>query len=95
MKQIPIKTAEEFAKEIVENKPHLIEIEDEVQKVDPEGIEPSIHPCHGRVLPVYYGPPIKIKMVDDVGIEPTASSMSTKRSTTELVVRKLKNYTII
>ena len=56
MKQIPIKTAEEFAKEIVENKPHLIEIEDEVQKVDPEGIEPSIHPCHGRVLPVYYGP---------------------------------------
>ena len=25
--------------------------------------------------------------VDDVGIEPTTSSMSTKRSTTELVVR--------
>ncbi len=24
--------------------------------VDPRGIEPRTHPCHGRVLPLYYGP---------------------------------------
>lgn len=24
--------------------------------VDPPGIEPGPHPCHGRVIPIYYGP---------------------------------------
>ncbi len=24
--------------------------------VDPRGIEPRPHPCHGRVIPIYYGP---------------------------------------
>lgn len=24
--------------------------------VDPRGIEPRPHPCHGRVIPLYYGP---------------------------------------
>ncbi len=26
------------------------------QVVDPVGVEPTIRPCHGRVLPLYYGP---------------------------------------
>ena len=26
------------------------------ETVDPRGIEPLSHPCHGYILPVYYGP---------------------------------------
>ena len=26
--------------------------------VDPPGIEPGPRPCHGRVMPIYYGPPM-------------------------------------
>lgn len=27
--------------------------------MDPRGIEPRPHPCHGRVIPLYYGPQVR------------------------------------
>src|SRR3989344_6871244 len=29
--------------------------------VDPEGIEPTSHPCHGCILPVNYGPAYRLR----------------------------------
>ena len=39
--------------------------------VGPPGIEPGLHPPHGCVLPVYYGPFVSMRsLVGPPGIEP-------------------------
>jgi len=63
-------SAEDFAKYVAENKPHLIEIEEEIQKVGPFGqVEIKVYIRGGRVEKLmFYGGRtwIRGKQVDSI-----------------------------